>query len=132
TRAARAARVAEHARAIDRYAFGQLLAHDEHARVRREAQHHGLALHGDLQVGYSDADTWAYAAAFLAGYRIGAPPSRTNPDGQPWGYPVLDPGCNGHAHDLIRARADKMFADYDGLRIDHPHGLVCSWGYVGE
>jgi 4-alpha-glucanotransferase len=130
--AARAARTADHARAIDRYAFGQLLAHDEHARVRREVAHHELALYGDLQVGYSDADTWAYAAAFLGDYRMGAPPSRTNPDGQPWGYPVLDPGPHGLARDLIRARADKMFADYDGLRIDHPHGLVCPWVYAGD
>ena len=132
-RAARTARIAEHARAIDRYAFGQLLAHDEHARVRREVAHHGLTLYGALQVGYSDADTWAYAAAFLGHYRMGAPPSRTNPDGQPWGYPVLDPDqYAGRAGDLIRARADKMFADYDGLRVDHPHGLVCPWVYAGD
>jgi 4-alpha-glucanotransferase len=132
-RAARTARIAEHARAVDRYAFGQLLAHDEHARVRREAAHHSLALYGDLQVGYSDADSWAYAAAFLGGYRMGAPPSRTNPDGQPWGYPVLDPDqFAGRAGDLIRARADKMFADYDGMRVDHPHGLVCPWVYAGD
>jgi 4-alpha-glucanotransferase len=129
-RPARAARMADHAPAIDRYAFGQLLAHDEHARVRREAGRAGLALYGDLQVGYSDADGWAYAAAFLADYRMGAPPSRTNPDGQPWGYPVLDPDeYRGRAGELIRARADKMLADYDGLRIDHPHGLVCPWVY---
>ncbi|HEY0993434.1 MAG TPA: 4-alpha-glucanotransferase, partial [Kofleriaceae bacterium] len=132
-RAARAARMAEHARAIERYAFGQLLVHEEHARVRRDAAQHGLALYGDLQVGYSDADRWAYAAVFLPGYRMGAPPSRTNPDGQPWGYPVLDPAqYPGRAGDLIRARADKAFAEYDGVRIDHPHGVVCPWVYDGE
>ncbi|HZJ62780.1 MAG TPA: 4-alpha-glucanotransferase [Kofleriaceae bacterium] len=120
-------------RAIERHAFGQLLVHEEHARVRREAARHGLALYGDLQVGYSDADRWAYAAVFLPGYRMGAPPSRTNPDGQPWGYPVLDPAqYPGRAGDLIRARADKAFAEYDGVRIDHPHGVVCPWVYDGE
>lgn len=111
--------------AIDRYAFGQMLVHEEHARVRARC---GLLLYGDLQVGYSDADTWAHHHAFLDGYRMGAPPSRTNPDGQPWGYPVLDPeDPAGRA--LMIARADKAFAEYDSLRIDHPHGLVCPWVY---
>lgn len=132
-RATRAALMTAHASAIERYAFGQLLVHEEHARIRREAARHQLALYGDLQVGYSDADTWAYAAAFLRDYRMGAPPSRTNPDGQPWGYPVLDPEqYAGRARDLVRARADKAFAEYDGLRIDHPHGLVCPWVYAGD
>lgn len=131
TRADRAAQIARHAHAIERHALGQLLVHDEHARVRRDVARHGLALYGDLQVGYSDSDTWAYAAAFLADYRMGAPPSRTNPDGQPWGYPVLDPEqYSGRAGDLVRARADKALAEYDSLRIDHPHGLVCPWVYA--
>ncbi|CAN5307702.1 hypothetical protein BH11MYX1_BH11MYX1_08760 [soil metagenome] len=119
-----------HATAIDRYSFGQFLAHREHARVRREAEHLGLALYGDLAVGYADADAWAYNAAFLRGYRIGAPPSRTNPAGQPWGYPVLDPDQTiGRAGELLRARAHKAFAEYDSMRIDHPHGLICPWVY---
>ena len=25
----------------------------------------------------------------------------------------------------VAARLDKMFTEYDGVRIDHPHGLVC-------
>ena len=118
---------------VERHAFGQLLAHREHARVRRAAGALGLALFGDLQVGYSDADAWAYRAAFLAGYRMGAPPSRTNPEGQPWGYPVLDPDqLAGRAGALVRARAHHAFRAYDGLRIDHPHGLVCPWVYRSE
>jgi 4-alpha-glucanotransferase len=130
TVARRAAAMAGHADDIARYAFGQLLVHDEHARVRREAARHRLALYGDLHVGYADADAWAYAAAFLPGYHLGAPPSRTNLDGQPWGYPVLDPAqYAGRAGDLVGARVDKAFAEYDSLRIDHPHGLVCPWVY---
>ncbi|HEY6037537.1 MAG TPA: 4-alpha-glucanotransferase [Kofleriaceae bacterium] len=120
----------EHAIPIDRYCFGQLLAHREHARVREIASGLGLALYGDLQVGYADADAWAYAAAFMSHYRMGAPPSRTNPAGQPWGYPVLDPLQRlGRSAALVFARADKGFTEYDGLRLDHPHGLVCPWVY---
>lgn len=129
----RAELVAEHAHAIGRYAFGQMLVHEEHARVRRLLAPLGLALYGDLQVGYADADAWAWDDAFLADYRMGAPPSRTNPEGQPWGYPVLDPAQYvGRARDLVIARADKFFADYDSLRIDHPHGLVCPWVYAAD
>jgi 4-alpha-glucanotransferase len=121
------ARSAEHP---DRYAFGQLLVHDEHARLRQRCR---LALYGDLQIGFSEIDTRNYAPAFLAGYAMGAPPSRTNPDGQPWGYPVLDPAqYAGAARALVVARADKAFREYDSLRIDHPHGLVCPWVYRGD
>lgn len=118
----------QNARELMRYAFGQFLAHEEHARVRTMA---GLALYGDLQVGYSDCDAWAYRAAFLDDYAMGAPPSRTNPEGQAWNYPVLDPdGLEvGAARALLVARIDKAFAEYDSIRIDHPHGLVCPWIY---
>jgi 4-alpha-glucanotransferase len=116
------------ARDVMRYAFGQFLAHEEHARVRTMA---GLALYSDLQVGYSDGDAWVYRAAFLDDYVMGAPPSRTNPEGQPWNYPVLDPDQlgDGAARTLLLARIDKAFAEYDSIRIDHPHGLVCPWVY---
>jgi 4-alpha-glucanotransferase len=119
-----------HDDAIARHALGQLFAHEEHARVRATAARHQLKLYGDLQVGYSESDAWAYAATFLRGYAMGAPPSRTNPEGQPWNYPVLDPDqYAGEARALVVARLDKAFAEYDSVRIDHPHGLVCPWVY---
>lgn len=128
--ARRAELLAKYAREIDVYALGQLLAHDEHARVRDRV---GMRLYGDLQVGYADCDGWRFAGVFLRDYLMGAPPSRTNPDGQPWGYPVLDPAqYAGAARDLVVARADKAFAEYDSLRIDHPHGLVCPWVYRSD
>ncbi len=126
----RAELLRRHARAIDRYAFGQMLVHEEHARMRVRS---ALVLYGDLQVGYSDADAWRHSAAFLRGYLMGAPPSRTNPEGQPWGYPVLDPAqYDGAARTLVVARARKALADYDSLRIDHPHGLICPWVYRSD
>jgi hypothetical protein len=30
---------------------------------------------------------------------------------------------------LVTSRVDRMLADFDGIRIDHPHGLVCPWVY---
>ncbi len=119
-----------HAAAIERYRLGQLIAHAEHARVRERARSLGLDLFADLQIGLSDGDRWGLARAFLPGYAMGAPPSRTNPEGQPWNYPVLDPAkIPGPALALVRARIEKTFAEYDGLRVDHPHGLVCPWVY---
>ena len=114
----------------DRYAFGQFLAHDEHARLRARCP---LELWGDLQIGYAECDVRRATAALLPGWAMGAPPSRTNPAGQPWGYPVLDPDqFAGPGRALVALRADKMFGEYDGLRVDHPHGLVCPWVYQGD
>jgi 4-alpha-glucanotransferase len=131
-----------HHRAIARYAFGQLLAHRAHRAFRGLAASQGIDLYGDLQVGLSDTDTWVYRGLLLRDYVMGAPPSRTTPAGQPWNYPVLDPALYraargadiaslppGPALLLLQTRFDKAFAEYDGLRVDHPHGLVCPWVY---
>ena len=128
--ARRAALAHDHAAATGAYALGQLIAHDEHDRVRAAAHALDLALFADLQVGFAEGDAWSHVRAFLPGYLMGAPPSRTTAAGQPWNYPVLDPGAHhADALALVRARADKTFASYDGVRIDHPHGLVCPWVY---
>ena len=123
----------EHAAHLRRYATAQTLAHEAHAELRKRAGALGLALYGDLQVGSSDADAWGRASSFLPDWLMGAPPSRTNPEGQPWGYGVLDPAAGsseeGTREDFFTARIEKAFAEYDGLRIDHPHGLICPWVY---
>jgi 4-alpha-glucanotransferase len=120
--------------------FGQFVAHAQHHELRARAAALGLKLYGDLQVGTSLRDLWQHRSLFLTDYVMGAPPSRTNPEGQPWGYPVLDPRGyrssdgpgDGPALRFFRARLDKAFAEFDGLRIDHPHGLCCPWVYFGD
>jgi len=49
---------------------------------------------------------------------------------------VLDPdryrrsdGQPGPVLDLVLGRVGRMLDDFDGLRVDHPHGLVCPWVY---
>lgn len=128
-----------HAAEIERYVLVQALLHAQHARLLHRARGLGLALFCDLQAGMSERDAWAAQAILLPGWLLGAPPSRTNPEGQAWGFPVLDPRlrsepapggrAEGPALRFVRARARKIFAEYDGLRIDHPHGLVCPWAY---
>ncbi|WP_438007766.1 4-alpha-glucanotransferase [Sorangium sp. So ce321] len=121
---------------VEFYAFCQLLAHEQHAALRGVTAELGLKLYGDLQIGYSPQDAWAHQSVFLKGYLMGAPPSRTNPEGQVWNYPVLDPAqytdASSGALALVRARMDKMFDEFDGVRLDHPHGLVCPWVYAAD
>ena len=131
--------VAEQRAIVDAWIFGQLLLHRAHEGLRERLAALGLRLYGDLQVGLSLRDRWARPSLFLPRYALGAPPSRTNPEGQPWGYPVLDPrqyltrfvppDADSSVLAFVRARVMKLFDEFDGLRIDHPHGLVCPWVY---
>jgi 4-alpha-glucanotransferase len=126
----------QHAQALEAFAFEQWLVHDAHDQLRARCRTWGLKLYGDLQVGFSPLDLWAHRATVLPGYRMGAPPSRTNLEGQPWNYAVLDPaqysdgkGGLGPALRVVQLRMQKMLREYDGVRIDHPHGLICPWVY---
>ncbi len=133
-----------HGDAIEDYCFIQYLLAMQHGELRSHCGRLGLKLYGDCQIGLSSRDAW-YAQGFLLdGYLMGAPPSRTNPEGQPWNYPVFDPrryyvdtsdGARqpGAVIGFLRERVAKLFTEFDGLRIDHPHGLVCPWVYrAGE
>ncbi|MDB4946195.1 MAG: hypothetical protein JWP97_5729 [Labilithrix sp.] len=125
------------------YVLGQYIVHAQHRFLREEVTGPlGLLLYGDLQVGLSLRDRWRRGALFLPRYRMGAPPSRTNPEGQPWGYPVFDPrqyqarfvglGAPRAPLRFAQARIEKLFAELDCVRVDHPHGLVCPWVYDGD
>lgn len=125
----------EHAARIADYALVQWLLAEQHYLLRERLAKLGLALYADLQVGLSPQDAWRWQGVFLPGYRMGAPPSRTNPEGQPWGYYVLDPAklgtldSPGPALEFVRARLARVLEECDGVRIDHPHGWVDPWVY---
>jgi 4-alpha-glucanotransferase len=126
----------DHRRTLDAYALTQLIVHEQHQALRSRCHALGLSLFGDLQVGLANQDVFSYAGLLLRDYVMGAPPSRTTPTGQDWDYAVLDPeqcdlGAPGRdgALRLLLARMDKMFDEYDAIRIDHPHGFVCPWVY---
>ncbi len=125
-----------HADLIARNTFRQVLLSSQHRLLRAHLGRLGLALYADLPVGVGLRDAWRYHGLWMPGYALGAPPSRTNPEGQSWGYPILDPsrraradGGDGPALRLFDRRVDRLFDDFDGLRVDHPHGLVCPWVY---
>lgn len=110
------------------FEFGQFVVHAQHAELLARAEASGLRLYGDLAIGVSHRDRFGRDRLFLEHYVMGAPPSRTNPEGQPWGYPVLVPG-SAEALVFVRARATKLLSEFHGLRVDHPHGHVCPWVY---
>jgi 4-alpha-glucanotransferase len=120
------------------YRFSQLLAHEQHEAFRSEAHRLGLLLFGDLQIGISHRDLWSRRALVLDQFHMGAPPSRTTPEGQPWGYGVLDPALYGTraqpgpALAFVAARIGKLLGEFDGLRVDHPHGWIDPWVYTAD
>jgi 4-alpha-glucanotransferase len=129
-----------HADALFAWSVVQYLLHVQHAGLQERARGLGLKLFGDLQIGLSPRDAWAAQGLAMRAHLMGAPPSRTNPEGQAWNYPVLDPALYnetdpdgrrraGPVVRFLEARVLKMFAEFDGLRVDHPHGFVCPWVY---
>ena len=129
---------ARYSRVIEDHALIQYLLDAEHRALRERVAPLSLELWGDLQVGPSQHDAWAWRRLFLDGYLMGAPPSRTNREGQPWGYRVLDPSHwgtfekPGPALALVRNRLDRLIAEFDGLRVDHPHGWIDPWVYRAD
>ncbi len=120
-------------RVMKRAMLAQSLAREQHEATRAEAHAVGLELFADLQVGWSRRELWAFGDCFMRDYQMGAPPSRTNPEGQPWGYPVLDPAAPEKVTALLERRFARIAAEYDGVRVDHPHGLICPWVYrIGD
>lgn len=139
SRARRLALEDKHGAVLERYAVGQWLLLRQHQAFRQRMQALGLKVYGDVQVGFSMRDIWSRQGLLLDGYFMGAPPSRTNLEGQPWSYQVLDPaqyleqdGRRGPVLAFVAERLGKMLAEFDGLRLDHPHGLVCPWVYRAD
>lgn len=135
----RAELLGRHKEGIEHYRFAQLLLHLQHHQLRERCKALGINLYADLQIGLSDQDVWSHQGLLLKNYLMGAPPSRTNPMGQPWGFAVLDPGqyraadgSPGPVLEFVRQRLEKVYSEYDGVRVDHPHGWVCPWVYRSD
>lgn len=135
----RAALERTHAEFLEKYSLVQVILIGQHRAFRARMGALGLKLYGDVQVGFSIGDVWARQGLLMEGYFMGAPPSRTNLEGQPWRYQVLDParyltadGRPGQVLAFVAERLGKMLAEFDGLRLDHPHGLVCPWVYRAD
>ena len=112
-----------------RHSFVQFVLRQQHRQLHAEFP--DLNFYGDLQIGISREDSRLAAELFHPDYLMGAPPSRTNPEGQPWGYAVFHPDQirSGAAKESLRNRVRRMLDGLDGIRVDHPHGLICPWVY---
>lgn len=110
-------------------AFPQFVLHCQRQVLRKRFP--DLRFYGDFQIGINPVDAQQFAHLFHPDYAVGAPPSRTNPEGQPWGYAVLHPDriADGSAQQFLKRRVERLLSGLDGIRIDHPHGLVCPWVY---
>lgn len=110
-------------------ALPQFILHQQ--RQHLKAAFPDLRFYGDFQIGINPIDAEQFAHLFHPDYALGAPPSRTNPEGQPWGYAVLHPDriADGSAQQFLKRRVQRLLSGLDGIRIDHPHGLVCPWVY---
>ena len=127
------------------YKFCQLISSVQCEQLSQKTDMKTIA---DVQVTYGDRDWWAFQNLFLDNYRLGAPPDYFSADGQPWGFPVMDPEklfvrnkngsikmeegkpVLGEAGKLIKVRFDKMFKENPGgVRIDHIVGLIDPWVY---
>lgn len=133
----------KHQTIVDLFQFCQFVVHLQHQSFRELTATLQLKLYADMQIGFSQRDMWALRYLLLPNYLLGAPPSRTNPNGQPWGYPVLDPDLyfardqngmrvEGAAILWLITRIEKLLLDFEGIRIDHPHGFICPWIYRSD
>lgn len=115
-----------------RHAFAQFVLDQQRRQLRQSFPE--LRFYGDLQIGMGPEDARQFSKLFLDDYAMGAPPSRTNPDGQPWGYAVFHPDRlkDGSALEFFQQRVTRMLNGFDGIRVDHPHGLVCPWVYLRD
>lgn len=131
--------------AMEFYKFCQFIVSEQKGEIRQKAPLKSIA---DAQVTYSDRDWWAFQNLFLKDKVLGCPPDYFSKDGQPWGFPVLNPELLfdrehdgsikkiddkpvlGRSGKLLKARFDKMFKDNPGgVRIDHIVGLIDPWVY---
>jgi 4-alpha-glucanotransferase len=141
--------------AMDLYAFTQFL-YDQQRQdlfnylkgqgieVHKPNQPTSLGLMGDVQVGFSNRDTWAYQDLILDGWLLGVGPDNFGPEGQAWGFAVVNPAkvfdLNTHRVDpdslgakFFKQLFTKMLKEYPGgLRIDHTIGLIDPWVYPAK
>ncbi|MBK8190260.1 MAG: 4-alpha-glucanotransferase [Vampirovibrionales bacterium] len=126
----------KYASELEEYRFQQFIVHRQHqdflkfAKTEIGTKEKPFESIGDLPIGQSQADEWAYGDLFMKTHRLGAPPSLTGPAGQCWYFPLLDPKkYERGGKDFLRKRIQHLAKRYTMLRLDHPHGYIDPWVY---
>ena len=127
----------QHQDDIDKFIFTDLLAKNAREKGIEAFEEAGIQTEGDNPVAFSNQEVWAHPGAFLKDYKMGCPPDNDNPDGQAWGFAVLNPaklfnsdGTLGEAGQLLYDKCEKLARDNQGgIRIDHIVGLIDPYVY---
>ncbi len=127
----------QHQDEIDRFMFIDMLAKNAREKGLLEYSEAGIKTEGDNPVAFSNQEVWAHQNAFLKDYKMGCPPDNTNPQGQAWGFAVLNPqllfapdGSLGVSGQFLYNKCKKLAHDNQGgIRIDHIVGLIDPYVY---
>jgi len=122
---------ARFAEAILREQYVQWIAETQWQHARRQAAAAGVLIYGDLPfvTGGHSADVWTRADEYRLDVSVGVPPDAFSDSGQDWGLPAYNwEAIAARGYELVRQRARRMAALYDGLRIDHLVGLYRTYG----
>ncbi|MGB1698890.1 MAG: 4-alpha-glucanotransferase, partial [Nannocystaceae bacterium] len=124
------------AASIERYTFGQFVAHEIWAQTRAFANARGLRIMGDLPI-YVHADgpdVWTQPELFdvdpQAGptHFAGVPPDAFSATGQLWRNPTYRWAASAATdHAWWRRRVARHMELYDDLRLDHFRGFSAFW-----
>ncbi len=122
---------------IDKFMFVDMLAKKAREDGIEAYDAAGIKTEGDNPVAFSNQEVWAHPGAFLENYKMGCPPDNDNPDGQAWGFAVLNPaklfnrdGSLGESGQLLYDKCEKLAQDNQGgIRIDHIVGLIDPYVY---
>lgn len=113
-------------RPLLREQYAQWVADLQWTSARQALAALGVAVVGDLQfvAALESADVWSRAPEYMLDVSIGAPPDAFNENGQNWHLPAYRwDVCAANGHELMRMRARRAAALFDGVRIDHLVGL---------
>ena len=119
-------------RAIDFHCFTQYHAALQMRKAKNHADQAGVFLIGDfpLLMSPDSSDVWAAPHLFDLSRSAGAPPDYYNPDGQRWGFPLLN-RVEMRKEDFAwwkdRVRHTARF--FHLFRLDHFAGLFRVWSY---
>lgn len=121
---------------IERYALGQLLAHETWTSTRAHAARLGIRILGDLPI-YVHADSpdvWAHRDIFRVDpargptHFGGVPPDAFSEAGQLWRNPTFDWGASAsEGHAWWSRRVTRQLELFDDLRLDHFRGFCAFW-----
>ncbi len=116
---------------IDFFLFLQFHAFRQMEKVKLHADQRGVKIKGDLPILISpdSADVWSETHLFNLKIGAGAPPDSFQPEGQIWGFPLIDwqeMQKSAFAWWKMRLHAIEML--YHIYRIDHVVGFFRIWG----